>query len=157
MGNVYISDGSGKFYSLSIENVIRGTEFVDFEKVNSLDGVFLANKFDVNHSRKMALGGSRNGKSQMDSFDEMELSENRLEKMQRSKNEEGNLNPKQMRTRDSVRKTGEDFEISDLESNVRTYITHNKGGKWDLIKAPAVDLSGKARKCYIEEGCSLHL
>jgi len=79
MGNVYISDGSGKFYSLSIENVIRGTEFVDFEKVNSLDGVFLANKYDVNHSRKMSLGGSRKGVSQTDSFDEMELSENRLE------------------------------------------------------------------------------
>jgi len=77
--------------------------------------------------------------------------------MQRSKNEVGNLNPKQIRTRESVRKTGEDFEISDLESNVRTYITHNKGGKWELIKAPAVDLNGKARKCYIEEGCSLHL
>ena len=44
MGNVYISDGSGKFYSLSLPNVIRGVEYVDFEKVNSLDGVYLANK-----------------------------------------------------------------------------------------------------------------
>lgn len=47
MGNVYISDGSGKYYSLSISNVIRGVEFVDFEKVNSLEGVYLANKYDV--------------------------------------------------------------------------------------------------------------
>jgi Sortilin, neurotensin receptor 3, len=50
MGNVFISDGSGKYYSLSLENVMRGTEYVDFEKVNSLDGVFLSNKFDVGHS-----------------------------------------------------------------------------------------------------------
>ena len=56
-----------------------------------------------------------------------------------------------------MRKTGEDFEISDLESNIRTFITHNKGGKWELIKAPAVDLNGKPRKCYIEDDCSLHL
>jgi hypothetical protein len=53
MGTVYISDGSGKFYSLSMENVIRGTEYVDFEKINSLDGVFLSNKFDVEHAHKM--------------------------------------------------------------------------------------------------------
>lgn len=47
MGDVFISDGSGKFYSLSMENVIRGTEYVDFEKLNSLDGVFFANIFSV--------------------------------------------------------------------------------------------------------------
>ena len=47
MGNVYISDGSGKYYSLSLTNVIRGVEYVDFEKVNSLEGVYLANKYDI--------------------------------------------------------------------------------------------------------------
>ena len=47
MGNTYISDGTGKFYSLSLNNVIRGLEYVDFEKVNSLEGVYLANKFDI--------------------------------------------------------------------------------------------------------------
>ena len=56
-----------------------------------------------------------------------------------------------------MKKTGDEFEISDLENNVRSFITHNKGGKWEPIKAPAVDVNGKARKCYVEEGCSLHL
>ena len=46
MGNVYISDGSGRYFSDSLDNVLRGTEFVDFEKINSLEGVFIANKFD---------------------------------------------------------------------------------------------------------------
>lgn len=46
MGNVYISDGYGLFYSLSMDNVIRGMEYVDFEKVNSLEGIFIANKYD---------------------------------------------------------------------------------------------------------------
>jgi hypothetical protein len=81
MGNVYISDGSGKFYSLSIDNVIRGTEYVDFEKVNSLDGVFLANKFDMGHSHQLAFHGTKNTAKAGDKFDEMEVSENRLEKM----------------------------------------------------------------------------
>jgi Sortilin, neurotensin receptor 3, len=60
MGDVFISDGTGKFYSLSLENVIRGTEYVDFEKINSLDGVFLANKFDVGHSHKLSFHGANN-------------------------------------------------------------------------------------------------
>ena len=51
MGNTYISDGSGKYYSLSLSNVIRGVEYVDFEKVNSLEGVYLANKYDVRSAK----------------------------------------------------------------------------------------------------------
>jgi hypothetical protein len=47
MGNVYISDYTGRKYSESISNVVRGTEYVDFEKANSLEGVFIANKYDI--------------------------------------------------------------------------------------------------------------
>ena len=54
MGNTYISDGSGKYYSLSLSNVIRGVEYVDFEKVNSLEGVYLANKYDVRPPKAVA-------------------------------------------------------------------------------------------------------
>lgn len=56
MGNIYISDSSGKFFSLSIENVLRGTSFVDFEKINSMDGVYLVNKYDVKHSHNIGTG-----------------------------------------------------------------------------------------------------
>ena len=45
LGDIYVSDGSGKYYTLSIDEVHRGMELVDFEKVNSLEGVFLANKY----------------------------------------------------------------------------------------------------------------
>jgi len=47
LGNIFISDGSGRFYSLSLENVLKGVSLVDFEKINSLEGVFLANRFDT--------------------------------------------------------------------------------------------------------------
>lgn len=50
LGSIFISDGSGKYYTISIENVIRGSDFVDFEKINSLEGVFLANKYDISHT-----------------------------------------------------------------------------------------------------------
>lgn len=51
-GDIYISDGSGKFYSMSLEDSVRGLEFVDFEKINSLEGVFIANKFDYSIDRR---------------------------------------------------------------------------------------------------------
>jgi hypothetical protein len=47
MGNVYVSDSTGRRFSESISNVLRGTEYVDFEKANSLEGVFFANKYDI--------------------------------------------------------------------------------------------------------------
>lgn len=55
LGNIFISDGSGKYYSLSLENVLRGVEFVDFEKINSLEGVFMANRFDSEHTHDPAF------------------------------------------------------------------------------------------------------
>jgi hypothetical protein len=43
-GSVYISDANGRSFSLSLENVIKGNA-VDFERVTSLDGTFIANKY----------------------------------------------------------------------------------------------------------------
>lgn len=31
---------------MSLENTVKGIEFVDFEKINSLEGVFIANKYE---------------------------------------------------------------------------------------------------------------
>lgn len=44
-----------------------------------------------------------------------------------------------------------------MQTKIRTYITHNKGGKWELIKAPSVDSDGKKISCYLDEDCSLNL
>jgi len=43
-GNIYISGDNGMTFSLSMENVIRG-EAVDFEKMESLDGTYIINKY----------------------------------------------------------------------------------------------------------------
>lgn len=69
------------------------------------------------------------------------------------------LNKKQQKTKKSVEKTGEDIDAKDLDNNVKTYITHNKGGKWELIRAPPEDSEGSKliSGCLIEEGCSLNL
>jgi len=62
LGNVFISDGSGRFYSLSLENVVRGLEFVDFEKINSLEGVFIANRYNVDHTHDESFNAKFNGR-----------------------------------------------------------------------------------------------
>jgi len=66
MGNLYISDGSGRFFSLSIENVLRGVSFVDFEKINSLEGVYMVNKYDVKHSHNWGSGEIDTDRLEMD-------------------------------------------------------------------------------------------
>jgi len=40
---------------------------------------------------------------------------------------------------------------------VKTVITHNKGGKWEPLRAPSVTSKGTPIDCHIEDDCSLHL
>ena len=47
MGDIYTSDWQGRLFALSLDNVLRGTTYVDFERINSLQGVYLANRYDV--------------------------------------------------------------------------------------------------------------
>lgn len=44
-GNLYISDEKGRSFTLSMPNVIKGNA-VDFEKVASLDGTFVINRYN---------------------------------------------------------------------------------------------------------------
>lgn len=62
-----------------------------------------------------------------------------------------------MKTKLSIQKDGDEFSAKDLEKNIKTYITHNKGGKWEVIKAPTQDSEGKKIDCYVEENCGLNL
>ena len=51
-GSVYISDANGRAFALSLENVIKG-DAVDFERVTSLDGTFIANKFSPGFAARL--------------------------------------------------------------------------------------------------------
>jgi len=68
-----------------------------------------------------------------------------------------NMNSKQGTTEDQIFKIAESVPAYEVQENVRTFITHNKGGTWELIKAPETSFGGKKAACYIEDGCSLHL
>jgi len=45
-GNLYISDEKGRTFTLSISNVVK-MGGVDFEKISSLDGTFVVNRYDA--------------------------------------------------------------------------------------------------------------
>jgi hypothetical protein len=49
MGNLFVSDGLGYKFSHSLENIIKGPGAVDFETIESLDGTFIANRYDKDH------------------------------------------------------------------------------------------------------------
>lgn len=69
----------------------------------------------------------------------------------------GTMSSKQTSTRNSVAKTEQKLSGRQLETNVRTYITHNKGGSWELLRSPTKTSKGKLIECYTEDDCSLHL
>lgn len=153
-GNMYISDTEGRSFSLSIENVIKGTA-VDFEKVNSLDGTFVVNKFDAGHSHQM---GKRPKK--ITDFNEADLEAEDERKSVGSRMGRGpsvSSSSKNQRQEIIEQKQEKNIDARAIEKEVRTYITHNKGGKWELIPAPSKNSAGDNIECFIEDGCSLHL
>ena len=74
LGNLYISDERGRYFSLSIENVIKGSA-VDFEKVESLDGTFIANVYESKENRHEQGYASKQKKEvgDADDFDESDM------------------------------------------------------------------------------------
>lgn len=69
----------------------------------------------------------------------------------------GNNNRKQQKTQASLAKKDEFLPGRKLETNVKTYITHNKGGSWEVLRSPTKTSKGKNIDCYSEDDCSLHL
>ena len=47
VGNLFISDGQGSRFTHSLENIIKGGGAVDFETIESMDGTFMANRYDI--------------------------------------------------------------------------------------------------------------
>ena len=87
-GNLYISDENARAFSLSMENVIKGNA-VDFERVTSLDGTFIINKYmdEGNRASKKTVR-ERSNKDEPDfveEFSEADIisNENRKSKMSR--------------------------------------------------------------------------
>jgi hypothetical protein len=135
-GNVYISDKDGVKFTLSLANNVRSNSGdCEFDKILSLEGVYMANFKDVPSS---ASGEDKGKKTQGDQTtkeaEELEESSTSTE----------------VDKRRSARSKGKD------ESVVRTVISFDKGGAWSYLKPPKVDSVGKKIDCPPEK-CMLHL
>jgi len=58
VGNLFVSDGLGYRFTHSLDNIIKGGRAVDFETVESLDGTFIANKYDTETGKKKKSEGN---------------------------------------------------------------------------------------------------
>lgn len=118
-GHIYISDAEGIHYSQSLKYNLRSYENqCDFEKINSLEGIYIANVISQSYM--------------VDMEQEMEVEEYEDEESMEDDHH-------------GFRKT-EDQEEGYLDF-VKTVISFNKGGNWRRVYAPDRDSLGKKYDC----------
>jgi len=115
-GNLYISDADARTFSLSIENVIKGNA-VDFERVTSLDGTFIANKFMFN--KKNAIVNRKMSKLineyEQREFDEADMIAEEERQASKSRMGKGPVNKKQEETKKDVFRLEETIPAQEVE------------------------------------------
>lgn len=150
-GNLYISDEKGRSFTLSMTNVIKG-HAVDFEKVNSLDGTYVINRYN-----KAVRDQKSYRKADYKEFDEVDIiaEENKKGRMQ-SRASAATNGKTSISSRD-VQRIPDSIPEDEVYGHVRSYITHNKGATWDLIRPPTVTSRGNPIDCHVEDECSLHI
>lgn len=72
---MYISDEKGRTFSLSMTNVVKGVA-VDFEKVNSLDGTYIVNRY----MKPLSTDYPSKPKPEIMEFDESDIIRNDIQK-----------------------------------------------------------------------------
>ncbi|EEA07756.1 BNR/Asp-box repeat-containing protein [Cryptosporidium muris RN66] len=137
-GHIYISDKSGTRFALSLANNVRTkTGECEFDKVMSLDGVYLANiKEHVFDSKNEVDAVSKD----MVFLYDLDIDDT-VEDADTSSIEAKHKSGKQGK----------------MEEVVKTVITFNKGGEWNYIQAPTTDSRGNPIDCNPDQGCYLHL
>lgn len=130
-GHIYISDASGIKFSQSLKYNIRSYENQsDFEKVNSLEGVYVANVISSSY---------------------MQHAKQEIEEEEIKESESMEQEPKEHKGAAGF-KSESDLEYKDF---IKTMITFSKGGNWRRLNAPKNDVNGKEYDC--SEFCYLNL
>lgn len=151
-GNVYISDAKGIRYSLSLPNNIRtSTGECEFDKVLSLEGVYLANFKDTIDGPNTPSQADATGPPTSDPGDltAVDRAGDRLTQEEIEAEAEGVQVDLEKKHR-SVASRSRQEEV------VRTVISFDKGGVWSYLKAPKVDSRGQKIDCPPDR-CWLHL
>lgn len=130
-GHVYISDITGSKYSMSLPYNIRypDSSQCDFDKLTSLDGIYIGNSIDYEYIKEY-------------------IDEYQKEAITNEIKMDNQVNSKKFgKIENGVDEITKDFAV--------TQITFNKGGTWQRIKAPDVDSNGKVYDCV--SNCYLNI
>jgi len=159
VGHLFISDQLGYRFSHSMEHITKGGSAVDFETVESLDGTFLANRYDLQHGDPNGAALERpQGLLRPLSEEDIAYHEIALDMKNRMSNDMPATNQKQMQPENSMKSSRtRPKELAEFDRKIKSYCTHNKGVTWNLIDAPLKDIHGRNSNCFQQEGCSLHL
>ncbi|KAJ1609757.1 putative sortilin [Cryptosporidium canis] len=129
-GNIYISNNLGTRFALSLMNNVRTpTGECEFDRIMSLEGVYIANIKD-------------------DELDDLEHIATNLHDFTESETEDEDA---------EAVKTDHKTKIGKVDQPIRTVITFDKGGEWNYLRAPTVDSRGNRINCDENDGCYLHL
>lgn len=155
-GSVYMSDATGKGFSLTLSRVPLGSSgYADIEEVNSVEGVILANKY-----MKSPVKGD-------EELDSAAVKEGVLKKLRnrasaaakassRGSNKDGDVKEAK-EPKGTAERNEEAFSKKEVRTPMKTYISMNRGGSWSLLNAPEKTARGKMINCKVSKGCSLHL
>lgn len=133
VGNLFISDGLGYRFTHSLENIVKGGHAVDFEACESMEGTFIANRYDVNHDKEGNKGRFNNSGNLKEITEEEILAIQTRENDKARMSTSGTMNKKQLI---SSKEAGYKNSLDSYFEKIRSYITHNKGSTWELIRAP---------------------
>eukprot|EP00923_Selenidium_pygospionis_P000302 GHVN01000620.1.p1 GENE.GHVN01000620.1~~GHVN01000620.1.p1 ORF type:complete len:860 (+),score=84.35 GHVN01000620.1:105-2684(+) len=130
-GSVYVSDATGSRYTLSLPGNFRTvTGECEFDKVQSLEGVYIAN-YKAN----------------------TKATESNVTRTNAEKTEEANdsAGETQVDKRKGKHAKGKSDDM------IKTVISFDKGGVWSYLRPPKVDSKGNPINCPHPDDCWLHL
>jgi len=158
VGHLFISDTLGYRFTHSLEHITKGRYAVDFESIKSTSGTYMANKYDITHGEAGAVKEYVGSNIKPLTEEDISFHEQALDNKNRMNNDRVGMNSKQMGGKNLKLSHSALKQLSDFDTKVKTYMSHNKGASWNLIDAPLKDVHGRTLHCYQSDGaCSLHL
>jgi len=144
-GNVYMSDATGKGFSLTLSRVPLGKNgYADIEEVNSIEGVIIANRYTVNPQLNLP------DKTVVNQGDTGMLKKLKNKAAATAKLSSRNQNlDKRDQTIEDTNPTDRQSTLNEADikkqaaTPVKTYISMNRGATWNLLTAPEQTAKGK--------------
>lgn len=156
-GNVYMSDASGKGFSSTLTRVpLGGNGYADIEEANSIEGVILANRYSQSPSATRPGSEDDDNEGKLKKLKNKASAAAKLSSL-RNRGSQEEETADQTNPEDRLSKMSEALQKQEPATPIKSYISMNRGGNWNLLSAPDTTAKGKTINCHTSKGCSLHL